>query len=350
LGRYKGAAVSFLCAAAGCLMSDNVSLLNILPAAASAAVFCLVPDKLLYYKEEKITSETDINSFSFSTGVKRLAGAVESIGDCMSAVRQSLEPFEKPSLEAEMKKAREKVCGGCELKESCVNDIRNAGDQFYKKIADNAKNGKLDTGSFSENFESTCCCSAQMLKEMNNAYFTHLTKVAAQNKIKRVQALAGDQFKTFGGVIGSACTTLEKAGTVEKEHSRELMRSAEDFGVEVKRAEICKDKAGREYLELCFAKPENNFSVNDLLKKISADTGFELDFPTLIQKDRDYTLVFKQKERLKFKIAAASMPSGGKGVCGDYYRCFKDNAGRQIVLLSDGMGTGGRAAVDSAFT
>ncbi len=349
LGRYSGAAVSFLCAAAGCVMSENVSLVNVLPAAASAAVFCLLPNRLLYY-EEAPASEIEISSFAFSDNAKKLAGAVESIGECMSAVRQSLVPFEKPRLEAEIKKARERTCGTCELKESCVNEIRNADDSFYEKTAASVISGSPCADSFPENFETTCYRSAQMTDEINMAYYTYRTKVMAQNKINRIQSLAGDQFRTFGGVIGSACTTLERTGTAEKTHCYELLQTAKEYGLNVKKAERCKDKAGRDYFELTFIKPENNFSVNELLRKICADTGFELDFPTLIQKDREYTLIFKQKERFEFKIAAASVPSTGKGVCGDYYRCFKDSAGRQIVLLSDGMGTGGRAAVDSAFT
>lgn len=350
LDRYRGAAASFLCAAAGCVISGDISFAKILPAAAASAVFCLLPQNLLYFKAEQMTEDIGSNSFSFSKKAKNLACAVENISDCMSAVRTSLEPFEQISLEKEIEKTREKICSGCELKESCANEIRKADRDFYKKAADAVRSGGIDLTDFSDNFESTCLLSDEMTRKMNEAYFTYRTKVTAQNKIKRIQTLAGSQFKTFGGVIGSACTTLERLGTVEHAHSRELLSSAKEFGLEVKKSDICKDKAGRDYFELSFVKSKDNFSVSELLDKIIKDTGFELDFPTLVQNGSEYTLVFKQKEKLKFNIAAASMPSAGKGVCGDYYRCFKDDAGRQIVLLSDGMGTGGRAAVDSAFT
>lgn len=349
-GRFKGAALSFLCAAAGIALNSEDNLWYLLPAGAASAIFCIIPEKYLYFKEEKLTQQVDVNSFALSKNAKQIASAVEGISECMSAVRTSLEPFTKLRLEDELRKTREKVCAECELKESCVNEIRQADDMFYKRIAEDVRCGRLGIKSFSDKFESTCCCSDKIIREFNKANFVYRTNVTAQNKMNRVQSLAGSQFKTFGGVIGSACATLERLSTAEKSPSAALMLSAKEFGLDVKRADICLDKAGRDYFEITFLKSKENFRVNDLLNKICADTGYRLDFPTLIQKGNEYTLVFRQSERLKFKIAAASAPSTAKGVCGDYYRCFKDDSGRQIVLLSDGMGTGGRAAVDSAFT
>ncbi len=36
-------------------------------------------------------------------------------------------------------------------------------------------------------------------------------------------------------------------------------------------------------------------------------------------------------------------------MCGDTFEAFRDGRGRQLLLISDGMGTGGRAAVDAAM-
>ena len=36
-------------------------------------------------------------------------------------------------------------------------------------------------------------------------------------------------------------------------------------------------------------------------------------------------------------------------LCGDHYDVFADGRGRMVVIISDGMGTGGRAAVDGAM-
>ena len=40
---------------------------------------------------------------------------------------------------------------------------------------------------------------------------------------------------------------------------------------------------------------------------------------------------------------------GNGRLCGDSFSCFEDGCGRQAAVLSDGMGAGGRAAVDGAM-
>lgn len=350
LNRYLNAAAAFLCAAAGCAMSDEIKIFPLLPAAGAAcAVMCLIPKK--FFGDDRVFEKRVESAIPvISKNAAHIAKAVENISGCMTAVRESIAPFCKTTLESELEKARKRVCCACEIKESCVNDIRSAGADLYKKIAAGLTANDPEIKLFPDHFESTCYCSGKMTEEMKKAYFIYKTNAAANNRINRMQAVAGNQFKTFGGIIGSACTTLEKLGTCEYAYCRELAACAKESGLDVKEAKICKDKIGRDYLELEFTKPDDNFSVTELKEKISSDTGYDLDTPTLMQNGREYTLIFKQRETLGFKIAAASVPSTGKDVCGDYYRCFKDTSGRQIVLLSDGMGTGGRAAIDSAFT
>ena len=87
-----------------------------------------------------------------------------------------------------------------------------------------------------------------------------------------------------------------------------LAACAEEFGIKIKDASVSKDSAGHETLSLSFEKPQENFNVSLLTKKLCSDTGYELSFPTLIQNDDIYTLIFKQKEKLGFKIAAAVKP------------------------------------------
>ena len=197
----------------------------------------------------------------------------------MRAVRTSLEPFTKLRLEDELRKTREKVCEECELKESCVNEILQADETFDKRIAEDVRCGRLGTKSFSDNFETTCYCSEKIIREFNKSYFVYRTNVTAQNKMNRVQSLAGSQFKTFGGVIGSACATLEKLSTAEKSPSDALMLSAKEFGLDVRRADICLDKAGRDYFEnvekeimICLAgKAATELILNDIDLGVSAD-------------------------------------------------------------------------------
>ena len=60
---------------------------------------------------------------------------------------------------------------------------------------------------------------------------------------------------------------------------------------------------------------------------------------------------FSVCERPQYRIlcGSAQHASGGGALCGDSTAQFYDGCGRFIAIVSDGMGTGGRAAVDGAM-
>ena len=57
-----------------------------------------------------------------------------------------------------------------------------------------------------------------------------------------------------------------------------------------------------------------------------------------------------QRPLLQVGRGFSQYSAGGGAFCGDSTNVFYDGCGRLIAVLSDGMGTGGRAAVDGAMT
>ena len=58
---------------------------------------------------------------------------------------------------------------------------------------------------------------------------------------------------------------------------------------------------------------------------------------------------FLRKEIFDFRFGSASASLGNRKLCGDYFECFRTES-KAYIIMSDGMGTGGRAAIDSAMT
>ena len=353
LKEKKRVFAALFCAAGAlvaCALNDGDDYLPFFAAAAAGVAYCLIPIKYLAAQNDNGESTVITNEYASLSHRDGMIKAVEGIGDCVEAVRKTLEPLVAPKLAEELNRAREKICAECEINSSCVNEIRNPSHACYQEIADGFLKGEIDFSLFPDNFTERCYCADKVLAAMKNAYLIHCAKADADNKISRMQAVTCAQFKSFGGIIGGVCDSVIRSGETLSYQDSLGAACAEEFGIKLKSAKLVKDTAGRESYNLSFYKPQENFNVTALTERLCAQTGLALDFPVLIQKDDIYTLIFKQKERIGFKIAAAVRPADGKSVCGDYYRCFKDSAGRQCVMLSDGMGTGSRAAVDSAFT
>ncbi len=347
--RVVKACIAAACAVGAFVFGEYTDFLPVVPSGAAAGiVFCLLPERFIKSRDES-SPERKTSSVYSEIQTNGIACAVGNLSDCVNAVRSTLAPIIKPELKTELIRAKEKVCGECEICESCINEIKNPENMCYENISAAFDSGEPDFSHFPANFGATCCHSEKMLDEMKRAHFIHCTSICADSKINRMQTLAGNQFRTFGGIIGQACEAAVKPA-VSSCFDSVCAASAAEFGIDIKDARLCTDRAGREYFDISFIKPKNNFSVTALTEKLKKDTGYQLDFPSLIQNGNVYDLIFRQSESLTFNISAAVRPAAGKSVCGDYYRCFKDSFSRRTVLLSDGMGTGSRAAVDSAFT
>ncbi len=334
----------------GCAFGEYTSFFPVLPAAfLGAALMCAVPSKF-FSDNANSDTHTFTDTIAIPIHAKEISSAVENLGDCVNAVRKTLRPMTVPQLSTVIFNAVQNVCKDCEIKDSCINSMRKSTDAHYNSIARDLEEGTFDDTSFPENFKNTCYHSDGIKNAIKQTYFVYCTNINSNNRINRLQEITGNQLKNFGSIIAPICSAAVNAGAVKSKPSRACAVCAEEYGIEIKSALLCTNRAGHEYFNLTFKKPKENFNVTKLTENMRRETGFELDFPTLVQKDDFYTLIFKQKPKVSFKISAATKPASPDSVSGDYYRSFKDSFSRQVVLLSDGMGTGTRAAVDSAFT
>jgi stage II sporulation protein E len=76
----------------------------------------------------------------------------------------------------------------------------------------------------------------------------------------------------------------------------------------------------------------------------------DFDVPQIRRSGGEISVSLRERARLYAEVGAEQIIcSSGGTMCGDSYNWFNDGKGRLIMVLSDGMGTGGRAAVDSAM-
>lgn len=94
--------------------------------------------------------------------------------------------------------------------------------------------------------------------------------------------------------------------------------------------------------------PENAV-LREATNALSKELGAALALPAIRDIENGVELTFSEKPRFCFEIGSDQRPGSDDGGCGDCYDCVGLEDGRNVIILSDGMGTGRRAAVDSAM-
>lgn len=152
-------------------------------------------------------------------------------------------------------------------------------------------------------------------------------------------------------VYGRAAEEFEQYQRFDEdsaEQVREVLRHRELTPIEV----CCRiDKFGRMTIEANICRTHGvHINKGQLTREISGACGRTFTQPSVTAAGDTLKLQMCQKPVYAVQRGFAQHAANGASLCGDCAEAFTDGSGRYISVLSDGMGTGGRAAVDGTMT
>lgn len=347
----------FLAPIAVCAFADGtlVSYMAIFESIVAGAVFLAVPDiffdTLCAKTNAPVTTCVQSeNSRLLARRLSEASGAIKEVSTCVDTVQNTLNPLTQTRLGEMLRNSWCKVCNECDLRDSCRHEIKNPTDSDIEKIAHTLQShAELDETHFPKGFCSACYSFTEMRAELYNRYLSFVASLGAQGKISQIQGLMCDQFRSMAEILNELACDFDENANTNTDVAECCTYEAHQAGLNVLRADCSLDKFGRTTLTLDITQPHPDFNITQFTKNLSTVIGTKLDIPDLTENDGECTLIFKQKMDFHVSIGAVSRATDDEDICGDYYRSFRDNDGRYIIILSDGMGTGSRAAVDSAM-
>lgn len=340
-----------------CAFADGTlnSFMAIFEGIIACAVFVAIPEK--YYDSLSLTvnvpAPTYIKSENSRIIVDRLLDASDAINDvssCVNTVKNTLRPLTQTQLNQVLRTSWNKVCSECDLRESCRNEIKNPSDDDIERIAQALVNrAELNESRFPKGFYTSCYSFSEMQSELNSRYLSFVASQGVQGKVEQVQGLMCEQFRSMADILKDLACDFDENLKTNADIAELCADEAKEHGLNVINTDCYLDKFGRATVSLNITQPRADFDISRLTHNLSNATGTKLNIPLLEEDGENCTLTFCQSIDFNVAIGAVSRPTDDEPVCGDYYRSFRDNDGRYIIILSDGMGTGSRAAVDSAM-
>ena len=103
-------------------------------------------------------------------------------------------------------------------------------------------------------------------------------------------------------------------------------------------------------VDLSIKKAEvRNINKSDLIRRVSTACSRKFDLPIVNDAENLTMISFHEKTIFDIEYGIAQHSYNNYKLCGDSYVAFNDGKGNFVALLSDGMGSGGRACVDSSM-
>ncbi len=277
----------------------------------------------------------------------KLSFASGTIGEIRSQLTQVSRAIEK---RAKASSLREDViafaCEQCVYRSACPENsqLRWSLGKLERICA------KFNCVSDSDVEESLAHCRrpAYLAQVFNKHYCERVEEKAGEMQMKELRGLLSEQLSSMQDMLADLSVKVGQVRNGDAELSDSVRSAFDRLGYPNASACVYTDENMCVHAEV-YLTSELETDAARVTAAVSAAAGCELDLPSVFTAKGITRLSFCEKPAYCAEIATFSA-SRSDGCSGDTCEVFNAGASERYVILSDGMGTGKRARLDSVFT
>ena len=349
-GQIACALAFSLTAGAAALIDGSKEGISVFAEAAAAAfIFAAIPGRHLAVIRSNILNPKmkRIESEFCSAGTRLLEAskAIGSVSECVASVSKGIEALSPANDTIICMRVRERICSGCPLKDSLCPEQGE-----FSHILEKLSGGERITAEdFSVNFNSKCPSVPKIAECFNRVYASRSAVNALQANSARNRELACGQFDWMSSLLSELSEELGNGAQTLFGKEKSALRVLSEQGFNVLSVSCVQPLSGALRLSCIVEDIPPSTSLSQLTAAVSAELEVQLLPPKIREHKDGKELLFLRKELFKIRLGSAAASCGNQRLCGDYFECFQTES-KSYIILSDGMGTGGRAAIDSTMT
>lgn len=321
---------------------------------AGGVTFLLLPRASIQRLVQWLIPHRDIPA---AQGVRRLVGmrlqlaalAMRDVGVTVTAISRRLEKTAASSPTAIYRDSSRTVCEGCPLHALCWQQHRE--DMLCSLEALTPvlqQQGQISTQHLSGYAAGHCRRPEQLVDYINRSYEQYLAREGAWRRLRELQDTVQNQFAGTGTLLQDLTTDLEDPQQIDAELSARVLTLCRDFGMPVKDALCTRDRRGRLTVDILTTEEGIPPAEGRWMRQMRTLCGENLTAPITGQWGQQVRLTLAESARYRLETAVARRLCDGEKLCGDTVEIFEVES-QTVAVLSDGMGCGGRAAVDGAM-
>ncbi|MCL2071887.1 MAG: SpoIIE family protein phosphatase [Oscillospiraceae bacterium] len=364
-GRITQSAGFMLCLGIGIsAVGINTYTLSVMAGAAAGSIlYIIVPIDIIALS--KIGSSTAYSGKTVGAGgtdiseifAERLRLASGALSDVKSAVEKAGEILDKRNSKDfswVYNTAGDMVCRKCKNNMICWGNEYSDTVSAFNKVAANLRKGKpLSERDLPPRLAARCEQKQQLLFALSERYREFTTMNSANRKISEMRTVLTAQLAATESLMLDMSDEFLDYSHYDHEMASQMEKILSDNGITRPRAAVLINE-GRASVEgygkgtlACEAARLGDFAAESLQRQ------FDLPEITYVANGENNPPEFRftMHERAVYGVeyGAYQLSKSNERSCGDYYDSFVDGKGYAYIILSDGMGSGSRARIDSAF-
>lgn len=163
-----------------------------------------------------------------------------------------------------------------------------------------------------------------------------------------IRMVASDQFFSISDMLNDLAFEFDEAESFDFKSAGRIRRMLGEYDIFPENISAIVDKYDRMRIEILATNDTKNLNNKRLTNEICKICKREFENGKINISSAGTMLSFMEKPNFKMSIGFAQYCAEGN-LCGDTIKTINDSRGHMIFIISDGMGKGGRAALDGAM-
>lgn len=243
------------------------------------------------------------------------------------------------------------ACRGCNLAAYCWEKSRSDTVAALISMSEAIKHGRAITfDDMPIGFNEHCIRRDRVETALSVNYKQFLNRRAAEIRVEEMRQIVADQFSGISDMLRDLEEEINTSQTYDIKKAGDIAEALSKLGINAEYCGCITDKYGRITVEIKLPEPPQ-MPINRarIMELVASVCGREMEPPAVNRVGNAFFVTVTEKARLAVDCGIAHINYKDNLVCGDTAESFYDGRGHFVTILSDGMGTGGRAAVDSAM-
>ncbi|MBR0467171.1 MAG: SpoIIE family protein phosphatase [Clostridia bacterium] len=357
-GKWVMSFVVFTASLIGMVLTDGVFRPSVFAETAIAAtVFLSMPRHFgaevgkFFSFYPKISMQSDIRKM---VKIKLLdaADALYDVKNTVNEVSNRLSIINAPDFSNVTAEIENTACSGCRLRIHCFETKRGDTSEAITSLINAYKKGEENPyNSLPEEFKIRCLKTENFCDNAIKVYEKYSKRLAAENRTKEIREVVSEQFEGISVMLRATADEIVGYERFDKGAAIAVAAALKNIDIFASEAVCRVDKFGRMRVKIKATKQRDTvLNKMEIVKAIENSLDRDFSAPVINDVGKDVYIALSEAPLYKVATGVSQITASGNSMCGDSFRFITDGFGRFYIVLSDGMGTGGAAAVDSALS
>lgn len=274
--------------------------------------------------------------------------AIYNVRNDVNSVSDKLKDLYSPSFSVVCENVEKEVCNNCGLKTYCHEHRQGVTrDDFFRLEELLEAQGRIGESDVEDAFVKNCCKKGEIARSMNLNYREYLSAIEAQRRVSDVRGVVAGQFSGVSDILSDLSDEFKNTMRCDLDSSERIISALSALGAIPVECICLVSDGGRMSVELeLSSKGDCKLSKGTIMREVSKCCGRRFDLPTVTCEGDRIRAALCEMPVYDVEIGSDQHIANNGKLCGDCLDYFNDGFGKTYALVCDGMGTGGRAAVD----